>query len=338
MRSQRTKLELCGPSGLAPLVFALFLACSPQNETSSAQRFTIPTGARLDEVIDTLAAHEIIGQPKLFGLYVRLKGADSQIKAGTYELEASSGWGTTLETLIEGRVVTIPITVPEGWTLRQIGDRLAPIAEMTPDSAVQRLYDPELADSLGAPGPTLEGYLFPETYRFAPGVSIETMAATLYERHSDLWTPARRATLDSLGLTERELTTLASIIQAEARWQDEMPLIAAVYHNRLKRGMRLQADPTVQYALGTRRSRLLFSDIDSVADSPYNTYTHSGLPPGPIGTPGEAAIDAALHPADVPYLYFVAREDGRHEFSRSFAEHNRKARQIQRERRRGGPN
>jgi UPF0755 protein len=129
-------------------------------------------------------------------------------------------------------------------------------------------------------------------------------------------------------MSEREITTLASIIQAEARWEDEMPLISAVFHNRLRRRMRLQADPTVQYALESHQSRLLFSHIDSVADNPYNTYTHVGLPPGPIGSPGTSAIDAALHPAPVPYLYFVAREDGHHEFSRSLREHNQAIQRV----------
>ena len=124
---------------------------------------------------------------------------------------------------------------------------------------------------------------------------LESIAGILFERYKTAWTAARRAALDSLGMSERELVTLASIVQAEARWEEEMPLISAVYHNRLRRRMRLQADPTVQYALGSRRSRLLFADIESVADNPYNTYTHSGLPPGPIGAPGLAAIDAALH-------------------------------------------
>ncbi len=153
-------------------------------------------------------------------------------------------------------------------------------------------------------------------------------------RYRSIWTPDRRAVLDSIGMSERQLVTLASIIQAEARWEDEMPLISAVFHNRLKRPMRLQADPTVQYALESRQSRLLYSHIDSVADHPYNTYTHDGLPPGPIGSPGAAAIDAALRPASVPYLYFVARPDGRHEFSRTLREHNRAAQRLRRSRRR----
>ena len=132
-------------------------------------------------------------------------------------------------------------------------------------------------------------------------------------------------------MTENEVVTLASIIQAEARRVDEMSTISAVYHNRLRLGYLLQADPTVLYALGGRRARLLFSAIDSVADSPYNTYTQEGLPPGPIGAPGETALNAALYPSDEPYLYFVARPDGSHIFTRSLEEHNRARGTVRRE-------
>jgi UPF0755 protein len=274
-------------------------------------------------VADTLAAHGVIGWPRLFQLYVRVRGADSQVKAGTYDLPRGAGWSRSLDALVVGRVVTVAVTIPEGWTISQIAGRIAPIAEIPEDSVAQRLLDPALAESLNVPGPNLEGYLFPETYRFAQAVPAETIAAELVGRYREIWTPERLAALDSLGMNEREIVTLASIIQSEARWEDEMPLISAVFHNRLRRPMRLQADPTVQYALESRQSRLLFSHIDSVADNPYNTYTHDGLPPGPIGSPGLSAIDAALKPASVPYLYFVAGDDGRHEFSRTLREHNR---------------
>ncbi len=294
------------------------------------ERLVIPEGASLQAVADTLAAHDVVRWPGLFKLYVRVKGADSKIKAGTYDLPRGGGWSVALDALVAGRVVTIPVTIPEGWTLAQIAERIAPIARLPADSAARQLLDPALADSLGVPGPTLEGYLFPETYRFALGVSIGTIAAEMARSYRAIWTPERRAALDSIGMSEREIVTLASIVQAEARWDDEMPLISAVFHNRLRRPMRLQADPTVQYALQSRTRRLLFSHIDSVADHPYNTYTHDGLPPGPIGTPGTAAIDAALRPASVPYLYFVARPDGRHEFSRTLSEHNRAIQQMRR--------
>ncbi len=288
----------------------------------------IPDGASLTAVSDTLSAHAVIRWPRLFSYYVRLKGDATRIKAGTYDLPRGSRWSEALEALVAGRVVTVQLTVPEGWTVKQMAARIAPIAQIPEDSVILQLLAPALADSLGAPGPNLEGYLFPETYRFALGVPAVAIAVELHRRYLLAWTPERRATLDSLGWSEREIVTLASIIQAEARWEDEMPLISAVFHNRLRRRMRLQADPTVQYVLDAHQSRLLYSHIDSVADNPYNTYTHSGLPPGPIGSPGIAAIDAALRPADVDYLYFVARDDGRHEFSRSLSEHNRTIRRI----------
>jgi UPF0755 protein len=310
---------------------AFLAACGGADEPP--QRVVIPRGSSLEAVADSLAAHGIIGWPRLFRLYVRLKGADDEIKAGTYELPRGSGWSGALDALVAGRVVTVALTVPEGWTIRQIAERIAPISEAAPDSVSARLYDPALSDSLGAPGPNLEGYLFPETYRFAQGVPPEEIAAALLARYRYVWTPERQAALARLGMSERQAVTLASIVQAEARWTDEMPLISAVFHNRLRRRMRLQADPTVQYALESHQNRLLYHHIDSVAESPYNTYTHNGLPPGPIGSPGLAAIDAALNPPAVPYLYFVASEDGRHVFSRTLVEHNRATEAIRRNRR-----
>jgi len=310
----------------AAVLLVLVVAC--QGEDGPAERLVIPEGASVAAVSDTLAAHEVIRWPRLFRLYVRLKDADSRLKAGTYDLPRGAGWSEALEALLAGRVVTVAVTIPEGWAITEIALRIAPVIESPADSIVRRLLDPTFADSLGAPGPNLEGYLFPETYRFAQGVPLERVATELLQRYQAVWTPERRAALDSIGMTEREIITLASIVQAEARWEEEMVLISAVFHNRLRRPMRLQADPTVQYALESRQRRLLFSHIDSVAEDPYNTYTHDGLPPGPIGSPGTAAIDAALHPASVPYLYFVAREDGHHEFSRTLREHNRNIQRL----------
>ncbi len=159
----------------------------------------------------------------------------------------------------------------------------------------------------------------------------------MVERYRAAWTAGRIARLEELDMSENELITLASIIQAEARRVGEMPTISAVYHNRLRLGYRLQADPTVLYALGGRRERLLFAAIDSVADNPYNTYTQRGLPPGAIGAPGEAAIHAALYPTEESYLYFVARPDGSHIFTKSLEEHNR-AREIARSERSAAAN
>jgi len=156
----------------------------------------------------------------------------------------------------------------------------------------------------------------------------------MVQRYDDVWTDARRSRLAASGMTETEVVTLASIIQTEARRASEMPRISGVYHNRIRDGWRLQADPTVIYALGGYRERLLYAAIDSVADNPYNTYTQPGLPPGPIASPGELAIDAALEPEQHDYWYFVARPDGYHEFNQTLADHNR-AKERQRLARRG---
>jgi UPF0755 protein len=215
------------------------------------------------------------------------------------------------------------MTIPEGFRIAQMTGLLAQTTGLTEDSVLDAIWDSSAVRQWEVPGPSLEGYLFPDTYVFAAGIPLDTVLAHMVGRYQAAWTPQRRARLDAIGLTENEVVTLASIIQAEARHVEEMPRISSVFHGRIERGMLLQADPTVIYALGGYRARLLFAAIDSVADSPYNTYTQPGLPPGPIGAPGDAAIQAALYPADEPYLYFVARSDGTHIFSRTLAEHNR---------------
>jgi UPF0755 protein len=258
-----------------------------------------------------------------------LTGADRQIRWGSYELVTGTSWGEILETLTMGRVVTSEMTIPEGFSISDMVARVAETVERPADTVRARLTDPDAHLRWDLPGPGLEGYLFPDTYRFAPGVALDVVIETMVERYRAAWTAARITRLEELDMSENELVTLASIIQAEARRVEEMPTISAVYHNRLRRGMRLQADPTVLYALGERRERLLYTAIDSVADNPYNTYTQRGLPPGPIAAPGEAAIHAALYPTEEGYLYFVARPDGRHIFTYSLEEHNR-AREVAR--------
>lgn len=282
----------------------------------------IPAGSSFSDVVDSLSASGLVGSTTLFKAYARLRGADRAVRSGRYSIRPGSSWNRIIGALTSGEVVTIPITVPEGFRLVQIAPRIAEVAGVPTDSVQAYLTNPEVVDELELPGPTLEGYLFPDTYRFASGTRVETMVRTMVDRYRAVWTPERRARLEDFDFSERELITLASIIQAEARQVGEMPLISGVYHRRLDLGWLLQADPTVLYALGGPRDRLLFAAIDSVADNPYNTYTQGGLPPGPIGAPGELAISAALEP-EGDYLFFVARPDGSHVFTRSLADHNR---------------
>ena len=243
---------------------------------------TIPSGATFQAVMDTLETYGVVERPWLFGIYARLKGADTEIRAGEYAFPRPARWSRILQDLTEGRVLTEVMTIPEGFTLKQMAPRIAAIAELPEDSVLAEITAHDAHQEWGVPGPGLEGYLFPDTYRFAPGIPLDDVLSTMVQRYRSIWTPKRLALLEGTGLDERELMTLASIVQAEARIQEEMPVIASVYHNRLDRGQLLQADPTVLYALGGPRPRLLYAAMDSVADHPYNTYTHPGLPPGPI--------------------------------------------------------
>lgn len=298
-------------------------------------RIVVPEGATLGQVVDSLATRGVVRGSALFELYARARGTARQIKAGRYAIPAPSSWASVVRRLTRGEVLTEPMTVPEGFTLAQIAPRIARVSGVSGVSVAAVLASEELVAELGVPGPGLEGYLFPDTYLFASGVPVERVVAAMVKRYQEVWTPERRARLDDVGLTEHEAVTLASIVQAEARYVEEMPQIAGVYHNRLELGWLLQADPTVLYALGGYRERLLFAAIDSVADNPYNTYAFAGLPPGPIGSPGEAAIEAALSPTG-DYLYFVAWPDGTHVFTRSLAEHNQAVDAARRARRSDG--
>ncbi|NIP79213.1 MAG: endolytic transglycosylase MltG, partial [Gemmatimonadetes bacterium] len=245
-----------------------------------------------------------------------------------------AGWEEVLDDLTSGRIASDRLVVPEGWDIRRIAPALAAIIDRPADSLLPYMYDTATAAHFRVPGPTLEGYLYPATYVVPAGATVDSVIGSMVAEYDRVWTPERQALADSAGLDRREVTTLASIVEREARIRDEMPTIAAVYLNRLEIGYPLQADPTVQYALGEHQNRLLYAHIDSVADHPYNTYTQPGLPPGPIGSPSVAAIDAVLRPADVDYLYFVARPDGSHVFNRHLVDHNRAKARIREERER----
>lgn len=287
------------------------------------ERVHVPTGASFAQVTDSLAAHGIIKAPFFFQVLGHLTGVSGHVRPGTYGFRRGSGWLSVLEKLRAGRVLTVKVVIPEGWTLPRIAIRLARVSPFPEENILALLKDPQTTRRFGVPGPTMEGYLYPATYSWPADIPLDTMLWTMVRRYQRVWTAARRARADSLGMSERDAVTLASIVQAEAKIRREMPIIAGVYRNRLRIGMPLQADPTVQYALRVRKDRLLIADIQSVASDPYNTYTHKGLPPGPIGCPDEQALDAALYPAAVDYLYFVARPDGTDIFSRSLADHNR---------------
>lgn len=314
-------------------VLLALAGCGDDPGDGPVQRITVPPGASFSQVADTLDDRGILSANAIFRVYARLTGTANSIQAGTYEFNEGADWGRVLTDLREGNVAADRLVVPEGWDIRRIAPSLAALVERDPDSLMAYMMDPATAEAFGVPGPTLEGYLYPATYVLPAGTEADSVIAHMVRQYQRVWTPERRARADSAGLSEKEVVTLAAIVEKEAKVADEMRTIAAVYLNRIEIGYPLQADPTVQYALGEHQSRLLFAHIDSVADDPYNTYRHPGLPPGPIGSPSSRAIDAVLDPADVNYLYFVARDDGSHVFNRHLVDHNAAIAQIRRERR-----
>lgn len=283
-------------------------------------RVVIAPGTSLRAAAESLAARRVIGRPRMFALYARIKGQDRGLKAGTYLLRRGTPWNELIESLVRGRGLVLTMTVPEGWNLNNIIPQLARTLQVPLDSVDAAVRDTGLRRRLDVPTPSIEGYLFPETYTFPPGTSAREAVGTMVDAFERRWDPAWDRRLDTLAMSRHDIMALASIIEKEARLPEERPVISAVYHNRLKKGMRLQADPTVQYALGRHVARVLYRDLN--VESPYNTYRNAGLPPGPIASPGLPSISAALYPADVPYLFFVAHPDGHHEFRTTFAEHS----------------
>lgn len=268
---------------------------------------------------ESLYRAEVIGSPKMFRVYAKIRGSDRGIKPGTYLLRKDASWGSVLSALRSGRGIVNIVTVPEGFTLAQIEPLLVAKLGVSLDSVQAAFRDTALLHRLNVPIAALEGYLFPDTYFFPPGTSARAAVTAMVRRFEQRWRPEWTARADTLRLSRHGLLTLASIVEREAKIAQERPVIAAVYWNRLRRGMLLQADPTVQYALPQYQTRLLNKHL--TVQSRYNTYRYRGLPPGPIGAPGVASVQATLYPASVPYLYFVAHPDGHHEFRVKLEEH-----------------
>ena len=299
------------------LLLALAAACG--SGTGGAVKVTIPPRANMRVAAESLSKAGVISYPKLFTLYASVRRSDRAIKAGTYALHKNAGWNFVLDELRTGKGIVHIVTIPEGYSLAQIGAQLTSKLEQPADSFDAAVRDTALLHRLDVPTRTAEGYLFPDTYTFPDGATQRTAVETMVRRFEQIWKPEWTARLDTLHLSRNDVMALASIVEKEAKVPEERPVIAAVYMNRLKRGILLQADPTVQFALGKHVARVYYKDLE--VDSPYNTYKHKGLPPGPIASPGRASIEAALYPANVPYVYFVAFPDGHHEFRASLKQH-----------------
>lgn len=316
--------------------FSVLSALSVLSACGTSQkpaRVILPTGASFSAVTDSLEAHGVITHPASFKLLARVRGVDRSVHAGVYEFPAGTSPWKALTMLAHGQKAALRFTVPEGLTIPEIASLAAEKLGIPPDSFVAAARDSAAAKALlGMQVPSFEGFLRPETYLLPADINARELVRVLAEGFKAEWVPAWDARLDSLKMNRVALVTLASIVEGEARADEERETIAGVYHNRLKIGMPLQADPTVQYAIilkrGRRKPRLFLKDYQ--INSPYNTYLNRGLPPAPVNSPGRRSIEAALYPANVRYLYFVAGADGRHVFSRTYNEHLRAIRQIRR--------
>ena len=287
----------------------------------------IPSGMSASDVGRILQADGIIRSSFGFKLLARVTGKGTNLKPGAYELSPAMFPLTVINKIAKGDMCARWVTVPEGFTILQIAERLGAddIVEPKYFFGLARYKGGRFATSFPHPADSLEGYLFPDTYLIPTGGPADEIIQDMLNCFERRVAKPLADDLAKSGMSLHQIITLASLIEREARVPKDRPLISAVLRNRLREGMRLQVDATVLYALGRHKDRVMYKDL--AVDSPYNTYRNKGLPPGPIANPGLEAIKAALHPAQADYLYYVARPDGSHIFSRTFAEHQR-ARQI----------
>ena len=324
------RLLLLAAMGLA-VWFAYSEITGSGDASVASDRVVIPKGASMRAAAESLAAHDVIGSPRLFRWYTSAAGRERIIKPGAYQFPSGAGYAYVLNALVTGSGIMRTVVIPEGFDVRDIAPVLAKALSVSEDSVRVAVTDTTWRRTLNVPAPSLEGYLFPATYAFADGTTAREAVNAMLERFQLVWKPEWDARVKTMGISRHDAITMASIVEKEARKPEDRALISAVYWNRVKKGMLLQADPTVQYALPQHVDRVFFKDLE--VESKYNTYKYVGLPPGPIASPGEASIAAALAPADVPYLFFVARADGSHEFRTTFAEHQQAIVDIKRARR-----
>ncbi len=288
---------------------------------------TVPPGQSLAATAEVLQRHQLIRSAFKFRMLARLEGYDRRLKAGEYSLSSSMSPRDILERMAKGLVRLHRLTVPEGFTIVQIADQVEK-AELAPAAdIVQRAKDPAYARAQGIHASSLEGYLFPETYFFPRTVTPDGVITAMLQAFRSAFPPEWERRASELGFTVHEAVTLASIIEKETGDPSERPLISSVFHNRLKRGMRLETDPTVIYGIMNFDGNLTRKHLET--PTPFNTYIIRGLPPGPIASPGKEALKAALYPAQTDYIFFVSKNNGTHHFSTNLTDHNRAVQHYQ---------
>lgn len=308
------------------LVFTYWVSC-PLPKESGPVLIKVEPGVCTGEVGELLYSKKVIRSPFLFRAMARILRADGRIQAGEYRFEPGIFLWDVIFSLVNGKVVYYTLTVREGLAVEQIASLIEERGFGSKEKFLALAKDVNLVpefvsrEELKNTRYPLEGYLFPDTYYIRKGMKEGEIVSLMVRRFSEVFSKELQEKANSMNLTAHEVATLASIVEKEAQVPEERPVIAAVYLNRLKIGMKLDADPTVLYALGKFSGSLLYKDLEF--DSPYNTYKYPGLPPGPISNFGKASLEAVVNPANVDYLYFVSKNDGTHAFARTFSEHRK---------------
>ena len=320
-------------SSLAILIMVLYMIrhLSPVDAGAKPIQLKIAPGMSSQTIANQLAHKKLIHNPWAFLLAAHLSGVTHRLQVGSYRLSGSMSIPQIIDHLKTGKVITHQFVVPEGLTVVQTGKLWEKAGFGTAAAFNQATSNPKWQLNYNVEGKPLEGYLFPNTYQFPDGATPQVIIQIMLDEFERRWMAEFTEEAKSLGFSRHEIITLASIIEAEARVPDERPLVSAVFHNRLRHGWKLQADPTALYGLGNPDRPPRAADLR--VDSPYNTYLYKGLPPGPICNPGMASILAALRPDSVDYMYFVAIGDGRHHFSKTLREHQNMINKIRRNRR-----
>ncbi len=278
-------------------------------------------GMSLKSIARHLEQEGLIQDAYKFLVLAWWKKAGKKVQWGDFELRTGMPPGTLLEYLVTGKTMLKRVTIPEGFTLEQVAGRLTEENLVQEKAFLDSARDPDFLKALGIPGDSLEGYLFPDTYFFHRGMSVQTIQKRMVGRFQQVWGELEREGLSAEAPSQNKMVILASVVEKESGLGSERPLIASVFFNRLEKGMALQSDPTVIYGLKNFNGNLTKKDLQK--PGPYNTYIKPGLPPGPIANPGREALRAVLSPARSDYLYFVSKNDGSHCFSGTLREHQR---------------
>ena len=306
---------------------AFYVQLQPVGQATRVSVVDVPEGVSFSEVARLLHQRHVIKSERAFTWMGRLLNADRSIIPGEYEFHGGMGPATILSKMTKGEVIQYVVTIPEGFSVNQIADVLEAKQLADREAFLQATEDPAFLRTLSLPHNNLEGYLFPDTYHFTRHMTPEMMIKAMVSRLKQTVSDEYETRAEELGMPMHQVLTLASVIEKETARPHERPLISGVFHNRLRRNIPLQSDPTVIYDLHQFDGDLRKEDLS--IESPYNTYVVVGLPPGPIANPGKAAIHAALYPASTDYLYFVSRNDGSHAFSTTLAEHNQAVQKYQ---------